>query len=112
MSKVVINDCYGGFSLSEKAVIRYAELSGLPLKSESGQWGPGYYLNGEYWSDRDLKRDDPHLVKVVEELGREAGGRFANLKIEEIPEGALYRIREYDGTEWVEFRDEIKWSVG
>ena len=29
--KVVINDCYGGFSLSYEAVMRYAELKGFKL---------------------------------------------------------------------------------
>ena len=29
--KVVINDCYGGFGLSHKAVMRYAELKGIKL---------------------------------------------------------------------------------
>jgi len=29
--KVVINDCFGGFSLSHEAVMRYAELKGIKL---------------------------------------------------------------------------------
>src|SRR3990167_2487023 len=29
--KVVINNCYGGFGLSHKAVMRYAELKGITL---------------------------------------------------------------------------------
>jgi len=29
--KVVINDCFGGFGLSHKAVMRYAELKGIKL---------------------------------------------------------------------------------
>ena len=29
--KVVINDCFGGFSLSHEAIMRYAELKGIKL---------------------------------------------------------------------------------
>ena len=29
--KVVINACYGGFGLSHKAIMRYAELKGFKL---------------------------------------------------------------------------------
>lgn len=33
MKKVVINSCYGGFGLSHKATLRYAELKGIKLYS-------------------------------------------------------------------------------
>ena len=51
--------------------------------------------------DRDLARDDPYLVQVVEELGDRANGRHAELKIVEIPADVDWEIDEYDGTEWV-----------
>jgi hypothetical protein len=51
--------------------------------------------------DRDLKRDDSVLVQVVEELGKEANGRFASLKVVEIPDDVEWEIQEYDGLEWV-----------
>lgn len=47
-------------------------------------------------------RANPILVQVVEELGNEASGDCAKLKIEEIPDGANYTIEEYDGNESVE----------
>lgn len=50
-------------------------------------------------SARDIKRDDPHLVQVVEELGVEANTRFSDLKVVEIPEGVDWRIDDYDGSE-------------
>jgi hypothetical protein len=83
--KIVINNCYGGFGLSEKALNRYKELSG---QQEFSNW--------------NFKRDDPNLVKVVEELGEEASARYAELKIVEIPDDVKdWYIQEYDGTEWV-----------
>ena len=47
--KVVINNCFGGFSLSEEGVMHYAKLAGLTLYPESdgefaSTFGPTYYL--------------------------------------------------------------------
>ena len=49
--------------------------------------------------DRDLARDDPYLVAVVEELGERANGRHAELKVVEIPADVDWEITEYDGNE-------------
>lgn len=41
MAKIAYNACYGGFSLSHEAHLRYAELSGIkvyPEKSKYGFW--------------------------------------------------------------------------
>ena len=51
---IVINDCYGGFGLSDRAREEYKKLAGI---TDSG------------WYDRDVARDDPYLVKIVKELG-------------------------------------------
>jgi hypothetical protein len=51
--------------------------------------------------DRDLARDDPYLVQVVEELGARANGRHAELKVVEIPANVDWEIDEYDGLEQV-----------
>jgi hypothetical protein len=60
----------------------------------------------ELWSlqtfnDRELKRDDPILVQVVEELGDDASDVHAELTVVEIPEDVEWTIQEYDGLEWV-----------
>ncbi|MDU3409998.1 hypothetical protein [Clostridium sp.] len=44
-------------------------------------------------------REDRCLVKVIEDLGDKANGRFSNLKIVEIPDDVEYEIDEYDGIE-------------
>ena len=81
--KVVINRCYGGFCLSEKAY----EYLDIPWD------GYGY----EYIEDRaDLK-----LVECVEKLGEDADGTFAELKVVNIPDDVEWTIEEYDGMEWV-----------
>ena len=53
------------------------------------------------FQDRDLARDDPALVAVVQELGAKADGRHAELKVVDIPDDVNWYIEEYDGCEWV-----------
>ena len=86
--KVVINNCYGGFSLSEAGIARYLEFKGIEVPDKS------FY-------DRDIPRDDPILIQVFKELGDVANGFAADLKIVEIPDGVDWEIEEYDGNEWV-----------
>lgn len=55
----------------------------------------------EDWSYYDIERNNQYLVRVVEELGDEANGRFAELKVVDIPDEVEWQIDEYDGLEWV-----------
>jgi hypothetical protein len=48
-----------------------------------------------------VDRDDPLLVRVIQELGDEANGYGANLKIVDIPDGVKWYIEEYDGKEHI-----------
>ena len=80
MVKIVINRCYGGFGLSEKAM----KFLGI----------------GSEWPD--IARNDPKLVECVEKLGEEANDTYAELKVVEIPDDVNWEIGEYDGLEWVE----------
>lgn len=91
MYKVVINNCYGGFGLSRKAVEMLQDL-----KHENGDKNFIY----SQLSD-ELPRHDSDLVKVVETLGKEASSSFANLEVEEIY-SRLYKIDEYDGLERID----------
>ena len=141
--KIVINDQFGGFSLSHKAVMRYAKLKGIKLypwiddiskkvygdkavisnpqvdihyatvprskfkaieeKESLNPAAVGRYEESSklYFSERDIERTDPLLIQIVEEMGSEANGCHATLKILEIPDNIGYTIEEYDGTEWV-----------
>ena len=85
--KVVISACYGGFGLSDVEITRYFEIKGTPIPDKF--WG------------RDIPRDDPALVQIVQEIPREQGYRLADLKIVEIPDDVEWEIQEYDGNEWV-----------
>jgi len=86
--KIVINNCYGGFGLSELAIVRLKEL-GYPTD-----------IIGNI-DDYEISRDNSLLIKVVEELGVNANGRFSKLKVVEIPDNVEWEIEEYDGLEWV-----------
>jgi hypothetical protein len=53
------------------------------------------------WYYRDVERNDPTLVQVVEQLGDAANGSHAELAIVEIPDDVQWGIDEYDGREHV-----------
>lgn len=54
--KIVINKCYGGFSLSEKGIRRYAELKGLPIYVETD---PRFNILKTYWTIPPEQRPEP-----------------------------------------------------
>lgn len=132
MKEVVINKCYGGFGLSDKAHKRYAEIKGITIYPEPSTFGHINYYTvpaherppkldarqfgalsmeerqaynkrcaSEHLYDHDIPRDDAALVQTVRELGKEASGRFASLKIVRIPDDIEWEIDEYDGLEHV-----------
>jgi hypothetical protein len=88
--KIVINSCHGGFSLSEKAQKLFCQYSTIEWKD----WQ-------EDWSYYDIERNNQYLVRVIEELGDDANGRFAELKVVDIPDEVEWQLEEYDGLEWV-----------
>ena len=97
--KVVINSDYGGFSLSDSAIEAYAERKGITLRKSV--LSSDYYFGNEWFNCREIPRNDPTLVAVVEKLGKKADGFCATLKVVEIPEDVDWEIGEYDGNEWV-----------
>lgn len=112
--KVAYNACYGGFSLSDKAYKRLIEL-GIPLDPPNEDtkelaiftWkdDPFKGLMGKYYDNFDRSsneyRSHPLIIQVIEELGDEASGMCANLKIEDVPDDVKWHIHEYDGFEHI-----------
>lgn len=80
--KVILNRCFGGFDLSERA-------RGFLEARRSESW--------DYWVSH---RDDPALVKCVEALGDKADSDYSQLEVFDIPDGIRYEIIDYDGIEW------------
>jgi hypothetical protein len=105
--KIVINTDYGGFGLSDQAFEEYLKLSGVEYTTQepeepSAFHGINFYdKEGKYLSYYDVKRNDPKLVQVVEQLGEKSWGNFANLKVVDIPDGVTWELHEYDGIECV-----------
>lgn len=102
--KIVVNACYGGFSLSDRAMQMFKEATqtistrdAAPAQSTTASGFSGSYL--------DIPRDNPDLVRVVETLGSKlSSGWASNLCIVEIPDDVPedgWIIQEYDGQEWV-----------
>lgn len=79
-----------------------SELCVYWIKKDLGQETTSELLNeAEWFHERDIKRDDEDLVKVVKLLKKEVNGRCADLKIITIPDGVEYIIEEYDGLEHI-----------
>jgi hypothetical protein len=85
--KVVINTCYGGFGLSDKAEEVYRSKKGI--------------VDGESFWIKSIPRNDPILVEIVKSMGVASFGSFSELKIVNIPDDVEFQIEEYDGNEWV-----------
>lgn len=102
MTEIVINSCYGGFGLSDAAILKMRKLA--------GHWGITPFLakemydpaNKSYFSPREVDRDSPILISAIKAIGEKAAGSaYAELKIVTIPDDVVWQIEEYDGLEWV-----------
>ena len=95
--EVVINDCYGGFGISDLALSWLKKNASEETKKKIRKHEP-------------LERHNPDLIKCVKTLGSEAAsGSCSRLKIVKI-EGNKYRVQEYDGAEWIETPAAIEWT--
>ena len=106
MKKIVINDSYGEFCVSHTAWLRLRELGQQEalrepdLDEHRRSWdGPPDTTLNRFGSQ--IPRNDERLVQVVEELGAEADGHCANLKIVEIPAGVEWTLEKHEGRERV-----------
>jgi hypothetical protein len=106
MPKIVINKSYDRFCVSHKAMMRLRELGQPDALKETN--------HGAYWPEAAspqepslnqcglfIPRDDHRLVQVVEELGAEANGHCAELKVVTVPDGVQWVIEKKDGSEQV-----------
>lgn len=134
--KIVINKCYGGYSLSPKAVLWLYEKGFneegfiTPVEKYFGSTGCGKelskwreYLAGKasnvflitiftpdekaVLNERPELRTHPLLIECVERLGPDADGNCAELTVIEIPDDVDWEIHEYDGVESVHEKHRI-----
>ena len=113
MQEIVINRCYGGFSLSKAAVYWLAEHCCEAAKREIARQDANHrkaWIDGDTgkflayaWhpDEEDLGRDHPLLIACVRALGEKADSSGSNLAIIEIPDGVEWEIESHNGQEWV-----------
>ena len=94
MGEVVINKCYGGFSLS-RACVQYMADRGSKLAVEAlAHIDDHPYANEAFYVDAyAFDRHDPLLIKAVRELGTKANTSSSKLVIVKLS-GNAYRINQ------------------
>ena len=93
MIKVLYNDCYGGFNLSDQFMAEYERFTGKKVEEHR-------YLG----TGSDSLRIDPIAITIFEERGSEwCSGIRASLETRQIPAtfARYWEIEEYDGNEHV-----------
>jgi hypothetical protein len=98
---VVINTCYGGFSLSREAAEAVLQRKGIGYRLEKATHDETYYpYIGDGWKTVEdiCSRSDPDLIAVVRDLGPTAAGSSScELKIVDF--AIEIDIHNYDGKE-------------
>ena len=123
--KVVINVCYGGYSINHEAILEWCKRSDIEVWHEKdskygGMFTHYYSRDPEGLSDKEkneayfdgsrgIERNDPILAAMVEESPGKWDGEHAELRVVEIPTGVSYHIDEYDGMESIH-EDHRSWS--
>lgn len=105
MFEILINKTYGSFRISKKGLDLYNEK----MKKNN----PDFKEIKSYFR---IKRHDPILIKVFNELQNEFNDEHSMIYIEKIQKKHInyYSIKEYDGLEWIEIdydrynKDQIK----
>ena len=89
MSKVAINNCYGGFSISKECADWIENKYGIMLSEE--------YNYGEHYFDG--KRHARELIDAIETLGSDVcNGSYAEIILVDCHSG-MYRIKSDGGIE-------------
>lgn len=106
--RVVINAEHGEFSVSRAAEVAYLQRTGTAYtfqdrEDRAATLSNGQYImvNDQHWDGSKIKRDDPVLVSIVQEMGEAADGPLAILRVVQLPADVDWQIEEYDGQEWV-----------
>ena len=118
--KVAVNAGYGGFCISDKAFGAILKRKGIAFETYNGIdfYKAGHLGENDHriysWNQFDkkyegldsmeedrIRRTDPDLIAVIEELKDEANGRSAKIRIAEIPDDVEWHIADYDGFETI-----------
>lgn len=92
-TRAVLHCGYGGFNISRKALDRLIALGCKEAEECLERYSKSKYHNSEHDGyDPQIERNNPLLIKVIEELGESAGKNLEIIDIE-IP------IEDHDGYE-------------
>jgi len=124
MIEIVINKCFGGFSLNN-TVAKILKEKGVEItfigEFFSDGSGPKESFGDEshHLSNDDFGieshnynawRADKRLIEAIEQIGEnKSGGSLAEISIVEIPDSIEWSIDEYDGIESIHEEHEV-WS--
>ena len=106
MTRVVINNCFGGFGISRECADFMkklgSEAAATALRESIAAEARSCYLDPNY------PRHCSTLIKAIETLGSRANGVAAQLEVVQL-KGDVYMIKEYDGLETVVEPKDIPW---
>ena len=108
--KIVLNKCYGGFQLSDKAILWLEENKGWKLDKEFVKLSSSWALSNRTLmakADTEELRINLDVIECVEILKEESHTRLSELRVVEIPDNANWEIDEYDGIERVREVSEV-----
>ena len=125
--KYAINNCYGGFGLSQEALEYLRDVKGWKVISKEVDVNSLYYSDCQRYLEKGYKlydfgekesligplctlesmrelsfRSNPDVIEAIEALGEKANGKYAKIIIVEAPyspEEDKLEIDEYDGVE-------------
>lgn len=118
MTRVVYNNCYGGFGVTE-ATVKWVRENRDRLTDEYGEDAvediASCPCQGEYYSDgsgpkkwrrpvSDIERDNELLADLVEhktDFDDRVDGEYASLKVTTVPDGIEWELDYHDGAETV-----------
>lgn len=90
--KIVINRCFGGFGVSKAFIEKWNAL--YPDAADTKGYG--------FMFDTPTFRTSPAVIELIEQMGEDAYGDYAELRVVELPDNMTdYRLMEYDGAETI-----------
>ena len=92
--EVLYNACYGGYTVSDRAIQMHQQRMNYTKNDESDEF---FYVES-------FERHDPVFLEIFHELGNDFSGKNSRIKVKKIPKKYEnhYDIHEYDGLERVD----------
>lgn len=123
MTKIVVNRCFGGFGLSQAAMLRYAEIRGITLYPEPTSFGKNIYYTVP--ADKRVESLSPAQWKAATLEERQAHGEAYNAStlsesdidrddptlVQVVAELGNAANDDYAELEIVEIPDDVKWQI-